>query len=139
MAFYKMSKVTSYQLLVIGRAFEHRMTILKTTKFLYKYSFIKTWDIHQLHFFSVLEKTLVLGQITGIVGEMVSGQAGACPQRQGLACSYTGHRASSDTTRLQKGISHQSESPESAHAGHMEIVTYIQGSCFLQRQPEFRC
>lgn len=55
MAFYKMSKVSSYQLLVIGCGFEHCMTILILQNFFYKYSFIKTWDIHQL-LFSTLKK-----------------------------------------------------------------------------------
>lgn len=118
MAFYKMSKVSSYQLLVIGWGFEHCMTILILQNFFYKYSFIKTWDIHQLLFSTFKKKkTSVLGHNKEILGETVSGQEQKCPQLRGIFF-YTGHRAFIDTT-TPENWDFLLGSPKSSHVGYM--------------------
>lgn len=100
MAFYKMSKVTSYQLLVIGWGFGHCMTILRLQNFFTNTIALK---LGMYINFSTLKNISSGTNNKGILGERVSGQEQKCPQLQGVFFR-TGHRAFIDTTTLENWV-----------------------------------
>lgn len=91
MAFYKMSKVTSYQLLVvIGWGFEHCMTILRLQNLFTNTISLKRGMYTNFMSFRYLENISSGTDNTGILAAKVPGQEHKCPHLQGLF-SYTGH------------------------------------------------
>lgn len=74
-----MSKVTSYWLLVIGWSSEHCVTLLRLQTFLYKYNFIKMWDVHQLPFLSSTLENISSGRENTGTGAMAPGRERKCP------------------------------------------------------------